>query len=49
VYRFVLPTLAAAALALPANAVEPKEELDQTLTKAKKEKKYVAVVFLLSN
>jgi hypothetical protein len=48
VTRFVLPLLAAAAIAAPA-AADPKDDLDQTLSRAKKEKKYVAVVFLLSN
>ena len=48
-YRFVLPVVAAAVLAAPAAADPTKDDLDQTLAKAKKEKKYVAAVFTLFN
>ena len=48
--RLVLPFLAAAVLAAPAVAADPsKDDLDQALAKAKKEKKYVSVVFTLFN
>jgi len=45
-----LPVVAAAVLAAPAAAADPgKEDLEQALAKAKKEKKYLAVVFTLFN
>lgn len=47
--RLAIP-LFAALIAAPALAADtPKEDLDQLLTKAQKEKKYVAVVFTLFN
>lgn len=48
-YRFVLPLAAAFALAAPVAADPTKDDLDQALTKAKKDKKYLAVVFTLFN
>jgi hypothetical protein len=48
VRRIVIPVLAAAVFAAPAAVADPtKDDLDQALTKAKKDKKYVAVVFTL--
>ena len=49
VHRLVLPLLAATVLAAPAAADPGKDDLDQALAKAKKEKKYVSVVFTLFN
>jgi hypothetical protein len=50
-HRLVLPFLAATVLAAPAIAADDpsKEDLDQALAKAKKDKKYLAVVFTLFN
>lgn len=49
-HRLVLPFLAATVLAAPAACADPsKDDLDQALTKAKKDKKYLAVVFTLFN
>lgn len=48
-HRFILPVVAAAVLAAPAAADPTKADLDQVLAKAKKDKKYVAVVFTLFN
>jgi hypothetical protein len=49
VRRIAIP-LFAAFLAAPALAADtPKEELDQLLTRAQKDKKYVAVIFTLFN
>jgi hypothetical protein len=49
VRRIAIP-LVAALLASPALAADtPKDELDQLLAKAQKEKKYVAVIFTLFN
>ena len=45
-HRLAFPLLAATVLAAPAVAADAaQEQLDQALTKAKKEKKYVSVVF----
>ena len=45
-YRLALSLTAAALLAAPAVAQEgPEKQLDAALVKAKKEKKYVSVVF----
>jgi hypothetical protein len=49
VHRLILPVVAAAVLAAPAAADPTKADLDQALTKAKKDKKYLAVVFTLFN
>ena len=49
-HRLVAPVLAAAVLAAPALGADPaKDDLEQALAKAKKEKKFVAVVFTLFN
>ena len=48
-HRFILPVVAAAVLAAPAAADPTKDDLDQALTKAKKDKKFLAVVFTLFN
>ena len=47
--RLVLPFLAATVFAAPALADPSKDDLDQALAKAKKDKKYVSVVFTLFN
>ena len=44
-HRFVVPLLAATVLAAPAFADPSKDDLDQALAKAKKEKKLVSLVF----
>jgi hypothetical protein len=49
VHRFLLPLAAAAVLAAPAVADPTKDDLDLALAKAKKDKKYLAVVFTLFN
>jgi len=46
-HRFVVPLLAATVLAAPAFADPDKDVLEQALAKAKKDKKYVSVVFTL--
>ena len=49
-HRLAFPLLAATLLAAPAVAADSaQEQLDQALAKAKKEKKYLAVVFTLFN
>ena len=48
-HRLVMPLLAAAVFAAPAVADPTKADLDLALAKAKKEKKYVSVVFTLFN
>ena len=46
-HRLVVPLLAATVLAAPALADPSKADLDQALARAKKDKKYVSVVFTL--
>lgn len=46
-HRLVVPLLAATVFAAPAAADPGKDVLEQALAKAKKEKKYVSVVFTL--
>ena len=49
-HRLILPAVAAAVLAAPAAAADPtQDDLDQALAKAKKDKKFLAVVFTLFN
>lgn len=48
-YRIVFTLIAAAAVAVPAAADPTKDDLDQALAKAKKDKKYLSVVFTLCN